>query len=300
MIKDAETIDVQNSLAYFRRSLIKEQRQLFLRRFLSNRLVMTGSVILILIGLIALLAPVIAGQSPYEYSALARLQPPGPEHLFGTDNLGRDLFSRTVHGTRTSMAVGLSVTVITAFFGMVVGLYSAYYRVLDHVLMRICDGLMAFPAILLAIAIMAALGANEVNVVLALSFVMVPTVARVIRSAALVVKEQTYIEALKSQGAGSARIIWRHIAPNTLSQLIIQLTYVFAISIIIEASLSFLGVGIPAPAPSWGNIIYEGKLVIYKAWWMTVFPGAFIILSVLSLNLFGDGLRDLLDPHARK
>lgn len=183
---------------------------------------------------------------------------------------------------------------------MVIGLYSAYNRYLDHVLMRICDGLMAFPAILLAIAIMAALGPKTVNVIAALSFVMIPTVARVIRSAALVVKEQTYIEALKSQGASGIRIIWVHIAPNTISQLIIQLTYVFAISIIIEASLSFLGVGIPAPDPSWGNIIYEGKAVIYNAWWMTVFPGMFIILAVLALNLFGDGLRDLLDPHSKK
>ncbi len=147
---------------------------------------------------------------------------------------------------------------------------------------------------------MAALGPKTINVIGALCFVMIPTVARVIRSAALVVKEQTYIEALKSQGGSATRIIWMHIAPNTISQLIIQLTYVFAISIIIEASLSFLGVGIPAPSPSWGNIIYEGKAVIYNAWWMTVFPGTFIILAVLALNLFGDGLRDLLDPHTKK
>ncbi|MEH7389422.1 ABC transporter permease, partial [Bacillus sp. JJ1474] len=216
------------------------------------------------------------------------------------DNLGRDLFSRVIYGTQASMTVGLSVALISGTFGMIIGLYSAYNRYLDHILMRICDGLMAFPAILLAIAIMAALGPKTINVITALSFVMIPTVARVIRSAALVIKEQTYIEALKSQGASATRIIWIHIAPNAISQLIIQLTYVFAISIIIEASLSFLGVGIPAPNPSWGNIIYEGKAVIYNAWWMTVFPGVFIILAVLALNLFGDGLRDLLDPHTKK
>ncbi|GIN62650.1 peptide ABC transporter permease [Robertmurraya siralis] len=278
----------------------KEQRSLLIKRILSNRLMMFGSVILILLTIVAFLAPVIATQDPLAIDASSRLQAPSSEHYFGTDNLGRDLFSRVIYGTQASMVVGISVALISGFFGMVIGLYSAYNRYLDHVLMRICDGLMAFPAILLAIAIMAALGPKTVNVIAALSFVMIPTVARVIRSAALVVKEQTYIEALKSQGASGIRIIWVHIAPNTISQLIIQLTYVFAISIIIEASLSFLGVGIPAPDPSWGNIIYEGKAVIYNAWWMTVFPGMFIILAVLALNLFGDGLRDLLDPHSKK
>ncbi|WP_235879509.1 ABC transporter permease [Robertmurraya siralis] len=278
----------------------KEQRSLLIKRILSNRLMMFGSIILILLTIVAFLAPVIATQDPLAIDASSRLQAPSSEHYFGTDNLGRDLFSRVIYGTQASMVVGISVALISGFFGMVIGLYSAYNRYLDHVLMRICDGLMAFPAILLAIAIMAALGPKTVNVIAALSFVMIPTVARVIRSAALVVKEQTYIEALKSQGASGIRIIWVHIAPNTISQLIIQLTYVFAISIIIEASLSFLGVGIPAPDPSWGNIIYEGKAVIYNAWWMTVFPGMFIILAVLALNLFGDGLRDMLDPHSKK
>lgn len=278
----------------------KEQRRLLLKRIASNKLMIFGSSILILLTIISFGAPLITTQDPLEINAVARLQAPSTEHYFGTDNLGRDLFSRVIFGTQASMTVGVSVALISGVFGMIVGLYSAYNRYLDHVLMRICDGLMAFPAILLAIAIMAALGPKTINVITALSFVMIPNVARVIRSAGLVVKEQTYIEALKSQGASGTRIIWKHIAPNTISQLIIQLTYVFAISIIIEASLSFLGVGIPAPDPSWGNIIYEGKAVIFNAWWMTVFPGLFIILAVLALNLFGDGLRDLLDPHTKK
>lgn len=269
-------------------------------RYFSNRLVVTGSVIILVLSLISIFAPLITVYTPYDMIVTARLSPPSAEHFFGTDNFGRDIFSRVVYGTRVSMTVGLTVAVITLVIGAVIGLYSAYYRTLDHILMRICDGLMAFPAILLAIALMAALGPNIVNVILSLSIVNTPTVARVVRSAAIVVKEQTFIEALRSQGASSWRIIWLHIAPNTMSPLIVQITYVFGVSVIIEASLSFLGAGIPAPAPSLGNILFDGKIVIFNAWWMTVFPGAFIILSVLGLNLFGDGLRDLLDPHTNK
>lgn len=297
---EVKPIYENSTLANKKQTYKQEHRILLIKKITSNRLMVFGSIILVCLTLVALLAPVIATKDPYAINAAERLQAPSSVHFFGTDNLGRDLFSRVIHGTQASMTVGLSVSIISAIFGMIIGLYSAYNRYLDHVLMRICDGLMAFPAILLAIAIMAALGPKTINVITALSFVMIPTVARVIRSTALVIKEQTYIEALKSQGASSTRIVWLHIAPNTISQLIIQLTYVFAISIIIEASLSFLGVGIPAPFPSWGNIIYEGKAVIFTSWWMTVFPGGFIILAVLALNLFGDGLRDLLDPHAKK
>jgi len=280
--------------------MLKARRKLAVRRILNNHALMFGMVIMILFGVIAVFAPVIATHDPYAIDAASRLKPPSADHLFGTDKLGRDLFSRVIYGTQSSMIVGFSVAVLSSVFGLVIGLYSAYYGKLDHVLMRIVDGLMAFPAILLAIAIMAAMGQNIFNVTVALSIVNTPVVARVIRSTALVIKEQTYIEALRALGASSQRIIWRHMAPNTVSQLVVQFTYVFAIAIIIEASLSFLGVGIPAPEPSWGNIIYEGKEVIYQSWSMTVIPGIFIVLSVLALNLFGDGLRDLLDPHARK
>jgi peptide/nickel transport system permease protein len=297
---EVKPVNGTSTLNYNKQKYNKEHRQLILRKVLTNRLMIFGGIILFILTLIAFFAQIIAVQDPYAINAVVRLQPPSLDHFFGTDNLGRDLFSRVILGTQASMTVGLSVAIISGIFGMIIGLYSAYNRYLDHILMRICDGLMAFPAILLAIAIMAALGPKAINVTAALSFVMIPTVARVIRSTALVIKEQTYIEALKAQGASSKRIIWFHIAPNTISQLIIQLTYVFAISIIIEASLSFLGVGIPAPFPSWGNIIYEGKTVIFTSWWMTVFPGVFIILAVLALNLFGDGLRDLLDPYAKK
>ncbi|MFU2015006.1 ABC transporter permease [Peribacillus butanolivorans] len=297
---EAKTIIQKTDQLYSKNHMKKERQSLLLRRYFSNRLVVTGSVIILILSLISIFAPLITIYTPYDMIVTARLSPPSAEHFFGTDNFGRDLFSRVVYGTRVSMTVGLTVAAITLVIGVVIGLYSAYYRTLDHILMRICDGLMAFPAILLAIALMAALGPNIINVILSLSIVNTPTVARVVRSAAIVVKEQTFIEALRSQGASSWRIIWLHIAPNTMSPLIVQITYVFGVSVIIEASLSFLGAGIPAPAPSLGNILFDGKIVIFNAWWMTVFPGAFIILSVLGLNLFGDGLRDLLDPHTNK
>lgn len=297
---EAKTIIEKTDPLYSKNHMKKERQSILLRRYFSNRLVVTGSVIILTLSLISIFAPLITVYTPYDMIVTARLNPPSAEHFFGTDNFGRDLFSRVVYGTRVSMTVGLTVAAITLVIGAVIGLYSAYYRTLDHILMRICDGLMAFPAILLAIALMAALGPNIINVILSLSIVNTPTVARVVRSAAIVVKEQTFIEALRSQGASSWRIIWLHIAPNTMSPLIVQITYVFGVSVIIEASLSFLGAGIPAPSPSLGNILFDGKIVIFNAWWMTVFPGAFIILSVLGLNLFGDGLRDLLDPHTNK
>src|SRR5206468_177668 len=213
---------------------------------------------------------------------------PSSTHWFGTDNLGRDLFSRVVYGSQVSMSVGFAVALITAAVGLLLGLYASYYRFLDNLIMRICDGLMSFPGMLLAISLMAVLGAKTSNVVIALSIGYFPTVARIVRSVSLVVREQTYVEAMKCIGAGSQRIIWGHIAPNVISPLIVQASYIFATAIIVEAGLSFLGVGVPAPAPSWGNIISDGKLVIFKAWWMTAFPGIMLTLAVLGLNLLGD------------
>jgi peptide/nickel transport system permease protein len=282
-----------------RDQLKKEQRSLVLRRFLFNKAMVIGSTILLLLILIAILAPIVTSYDPYEMSG-DRLAAPNALHLLGTDNFGRDLMSRIIYGARVSMGVGFSVAIAASVMGVVIGLYASYYRFLDNVLMRVCDGLMAFPGILLSIALMAALGAKLSNVIIALSIVFTPAVARAVRSAAIVVREQTYIEAIKAQGASDLRVLWQHIAPNTLSPLIVQSTFIFADAIIVEAALSFLGAGIPAPAPSWGNILYDGKIVILKAWWMTVFPGITMVLSVLALNLFGDGLRDLLDPNTQQ
>ncbi|THE12250.1 ABC transporter permease [Bacillus timonensis] len=281
-------------------NLKKQQRQLMVRRFFSNKLMVIGSAIFVVLILVSLIGPSLMSFDPYEMKVSQRLQAPGAEHLLGTDEYGRDLLTRIVYGARVSIGVGLAVTVISSILGMIIGLYASYYRALDHILMRICDGLMAIPGILLAIALMAALGPSAMNVIIALSIVFTPNIARIVRSSALVVREQTYIEAMNAQGASTFRIIWRHIAPNTISPLVVQATFVFAETIISEAALSFLGAGVPVPDPSWGNILQAGKLVIFKAWWMVVFPGIAIIVSVLGLNLLGDGLRDLIDPHSSK
>ncbi|WP_235847011.1 ABC transporter permease [Neobacillus soli] len=288
------------ALSKARKKLKKEQQELLKKRFFSNYSLMIGLVILSILVLLSVVGPFLIGYSPYEMTVNNRLQAPGANHLLGTDNFGRDLLSRIIHGSRSSLGVGVSIALITSVVGLTIGLYSSYYKRLDNILMRICDGLMAIPGILLAIALMAALGPKVENVIIALSIVFTPSVARIVRSAAIVVREQTFIEAMKSQGASSSRIIWLHIAPNVLSPLIVQATFIFADSIIIEAALSFLGAGIPAPAPSWGNILYDGKLVIFNAWWMTVFPGVMIILAVIGLNSLGDGLRDIMDPHYKK
>ncbi|WP_058303609.1 ABC transporter permease [Gorillibacterium timonense] len=293
------TLHSHEDIAEMRKKLVKEQRGLRNQKLRTNYALVIGAGLLILLLALALLGPFLTSYSPNEMKIVERLKPPGAEHLLGTDEFGRDLLTRLVYGAQVSMSVGLAVALISSTLGLIIGLYASYYRALDHILMRICDGLVAIPAILLAIALMSALGASALNVIIALTVVFTPNIARVVRSRALVVREQTYIEAIKSQGAGASRIIWGHIAPNTLSILLVQATFVFAEAIISEAALSFLGVGIPAPAASWGNILQAGKLVIYKAWWMVVFPGTALILSVLALNLLGDGLRDYWDPHIK-
>lgn len=279
---------------------LKKRNKIRVTRFFKTRAAVTGVSILLLITVIVILAPLIVRYTPIEVNAMNRLVAPNGDHYFGTDNLGRDLFSRILYGLRISLIIGVSVTVLSTLLGLFVGLYASYYKILDNLLMRICDGIMAFPSILLAIAVMAILGPDIKNVVICLTIVFTPYIARIIRSAAIVIREQTYIEAMMSLGASDLRIIFGHILPNALSPLIVQSTYIFAEVIILEAALSFLGVGVPAPNPSLGNILYDGKLVIFSAWWMVVFPGIFVVLSVVSLNLMGDGVRDLLDPKMKK
>ena len=284
-------------LRRMRAEMQREQRRLMFARLRRNRALVVGGAVVVLLVLAAVVLPPLLHLDPLAMEASKRLQPPSAAHLMGTDNYGRDLFARVLVGARTSLFVGFVVAILTAALGAAIGLIASYYRTMDHILMRICDGLMAIPAVLLAIALMAAFGPKAENVILALTIVFTPYVARIVRSRAIAVKEEVFVEATLAQGARGPRIILRHLAPNTVSVLVVQATFVFADSIITEAALSFLGAGVPPPAPSWGNILYDGKAFIFNAWWMTVFPSAMLIVAVVALNIFGDGLRDLVDPR---
>lgn len=256
-------------------------------------------LLLVAVVVLSFFASMLSPYDPYSINPLSRLKPPSAEHWFGTDNFGRDLFVRVALAVRVSLSVGAAVAVIAGLFGMVIGLFCAWYRPVDRILMRVCDGLFAFPSLLLAIAIVGVLGPQIANVILALSLVYIPSIARVIRNAALVVKEKNFIEALRSQGASSARIIWLHLLPNVISPFIVQVSWVFSVAILTEAALSFLGSGVPAPMPSLGNLLLEGKAVIFTAWWMTFIPGITIVLLILGLNIIGDDLRDRSDPNLK-
>ena len=210
------------------------------------------------------------------------------------------MFSRLIHGARISLLIGIGVTAAAGFLGAVLGLLSGYVDRLDSPIMRTMDGLMAFPSILLAIAIMASLGPSAINVFIALAVVYTPTVARLVRSTTLVTKQQAYVESARSIGMSDRAILLKYIFPNGISPLIVQCTFVVAYAIISEASLSFLGAGVDPETPTWGNMLRDGQRVLQRAWWLAVFPGAALVLTVLSLNLLGDGLRDALDPRARK
>ena len=278
-------------------AILREQKQIRREQFFSNKGLVIGLTIFSIIVLAAVFIPMITGTDPNAMDVINRLKPPSAAHIFGTDEFGRDLFTRVLYGARSSLIVGCSVALLACFFGTAIGIYASYFKVADAVLMRICEGLTAIPGILLAIALMAALGASNTNVIIALTIVYTPSVARVVRSNALVAKGQLYVEAARVQGASAGRILWKLILPNVVSPLTVQASYIFAQAIISEASLSFLGAGIPAPAASWGNILQSSKSILSKAPWAVIFPGLAVVLCVLSLNLLGDGLRDYLDPR---
>ncbi len=271
----------------------------FMRRVLRNRLAVSGSCLLIVVMVGGVFASVLTSHDPLAMTVTDRLQPPSLQHPMGTDNYGRDIFSRVLHGARLSMEVGLAVMLFTVGVGVVLGLLSGYFARLDNAIMRVMDAMMAFPAILFAIAIMAVLGPKTVNVVIALGVVYAPRTVRIVRASVLAVKELDFIEAIRAQAASHMRILARHVLPNCLSPLVVQATFNFAYAVLAEASLSFVGAGAPPPTPSWGNILSEGRIYMQNAPWITIFPGVAIAVTVLGLNLAGDGLRDVLDPRMR-
>ena len=269
---------------------------LLLRRLRRNPTMVGGACFLLLMLVAALGAPLLGTIDPEELNPIDRLRGPSPAHWFGTDMLGRDLYSRAVYGTRISLTVGLCVAVLSLSIGLAIGLLSGYLRQVDAVVMRIMDGLMAIPAILLAIALMALMSASVQNVIIALTIPEIPRVVRLVRALVLSLREQAFVEASRAVGAGIWRVLLRHITPNTVAPLIVQGTYICASAVIFEAYLSFLGAGTPPNIPSWGNIMAEGRTYVQIAFWIILFPGLFLAFTVLAINLLGDGLRDTLDP----
>lgn len=272
---------------------------LFLRRLLSNRAFVIGGSLFLIVLVLAVFADQIAPFKPGANNFRARLEAPSAVHWFGTDHFGRDILSRAIHGGRLSLFIGLSVVLFTGVFGTLIGAASGYFRRLDNILMRIMDALMAFPAILLAITVAATLGASVQNVILALGIATTPHTARIVRASVLVVREMEFVEAARALGASHMRILFRHILANAMAPLIVRLTYVFASAILAEALLSYIGVGPPPPAATFGGIIANGRDFMVEAPWVTLFPGLIILIVVLGLNLLGDGLRDVLDPRIR-
>lgn len=273
--------------------------QQLLRRLLRNRLAVSGSGLLAVVIVGAAFAGILTPHDPLAMAVADRLQPPSIQHPMGTDNFGRDIFSRVLYGARLSMEVGLAVMLFTVAIGVVFGLLSGYFARLDNAIMRVMDAMMAFPAILFAIAIMAVLGPKTVNVVIALGVVYAPRTVRIVRASVLAVKWLDFIEAIRAQAASHLRILLRHVLPNCMSPLVVQATFNFAYAVLAEASLSFVGAGAPPPTPSWGNILSEGRIYMQNAPWITIFPGVAIAITVLGLNLAGDGLRDVLDPRMK-
>ena len=272
----------------------------WLRMLAENKAALASGVFVLIVAVVAILAPLIAPHSPTFVDPVNRLKSPSTTNWFGTDDLGRDTFSRALYGARVSLLVGVSVMLVSTILGAIIGLVSGYYQRLDTPIMRVMDGLMAFPAILLAIAIMASLGPRTSNVVVALSVVYTPRMARLVRSMTLQLRDLPFVESARSIGLSDIPILGRYILMNSLSPVIVQATFTVAYAILAEASLSFLGAGVPPETPTWGNMLQDGERLITRAWWLSVFPGVALFLTVLTLTLFGDGLRDALDPRARE
>jgi peptide/nickel transport system permease protein len=275
-------------------------RSALFAKLFRRRLVLAGAIVLATIALLALFAPWLTPYDPMALKVLDRLQSPRAAHWFGTDELGRDVFSRVIFGARYSLWIGALVVLISTVCGVLLGLAAGFFRRLDGPIMRLVDAMMSFPDILLAIALVAVLGASMTNVIVALAIVYTPRVARVVRASTLVVRELLFVEAARAIGISTWRILFIHILQNIASPILVQATFIFAYAVLAEAGLSFLGVGVPPALPTWGSMISSGQQFAHQAIWLVVFPGIAIILSALSLQMVGDGFRDLLDPKLRK
>lgn len=271
-----------------------------LRRLFGNRAVLLGTVILVVVILAALLAPWVAPYAPNKLSIVNKLKPPSVTNLFGTDEFGRDIFSRAIFAGRISLLVSLGVVAISTVLGVILGVAAGFFRSLDAPISRLLDAMMSFPDILLAIALVAALGPSLSTVIIALGITYAPRLARIVRGSTLVLRELPYIEAAVAMGLPTWQILARHVLLNLASPILVQATFVFASAMLAEASLSFLGVGVSTDMPTWGTMLASGREYMNNAPWLMIFPGLAIVFSVLSLQLLGDGLRDFVDPRLAK
>ncbi len=270
------------------------------RQLIRRRIVLVALLVLTVITVLALGADVLGRFDPNDTAVLERLRGPSAAHWLGTDELGRDVYARIVHGGRYSLMIAASTALGAVLMGTLLGLVAGFFKRLDPVLMRVVDAMMSFPDILLAIALVAILGPSMFNVVLALVLVYTPRVARVVRASTLVLRELLFVEAARAVGVRTGRILWRHILPNLMSPVLVQLSFIFAYAILAEAGLSFLGVGVPPEIPTWGTMVSGSQTYADKAFWVVLFPGLAIIFTALSLQILGDGVRDLLDPKLKK
>jgi peptide/nickel transport system permease protein len=269
------------------------------KRLFQRRLVPVSIGFIVVLVVVALLAPVIAPYEPQAIDVRNRLSPPTAANLLGTDGFGRDILSRMLYGARLSLLVSFLVVVAATVSGTLIGIVAGYFRKVDGLFMRATDALMAFPEILLAISLMAVLGPSLFNVVIALSVVYTPRVARIVRASTMVIGNTQFTEAARAIGASAPWVLSKHVFPNLLTPIIIQATFVFAYTILAESSLSFLGVGVPPEMPTWGNMVNEGRPFFAQADWLMLFPGAAIVLTVVAFQTLGDGLRDMFDPRLR-
>lgn len=266
------------------------------KRLLQNKTAMAGAVILLIFTIGCVCAPLIAPYPIDQMNFKDRMMAPGATHLLGTDDFGRDIFSRLLYGGRISLLTGLITVTVASVIGVTLGIIAGYYRRLDIYIMQVMDILLALPALLLAIAIIAVLGPGLTNAMIAIVIAVIPSYVRVVRSSVLSIREKEYIEAVRALGIRDTVILAKHILPNILSPIIVLMTVQFGSSILAAAALSFLGLGAQPPVPEWGAMVYVGKAFLGQAWWMSIFPGMAIMLVVLGFNLLGDGLRDALDP----
>ena len=281
---------------------LSEDTRIMFKRLLRNPTAAAGLLIVVMMAFIAVAAPVIAPYDPNKVDTKNRLQPPSRDHLFGTDQLGRDLFSRVVYGSRISLTIAMLAVAVTAMIGVPIGLVSGYYGgKIDEVLMRITDMFMAFPRLVLALAFAAALGPSLYNTIIAISLAYWTVYARLVRGIALQTKNEAFIEAAIAAGASTLRIIFKHVFPMVTAPLLVQATLDFGATILLAAGLGFLGLGAQPPTPEWGVMVSEGRqFLVTGEWWISFFPGLFILLTALGFNLLGDSLRDITDVRARR